>query len=81
MQNFWKFSSTDDIDGKRMFFSLDCEMRARTENDLNVMRLFYNKVIDTAILYSKTKFKVSLKNLAFEVLSRKIQNVASMIVL
>ncbi|CAD6635388.1 CEI_1a_G0035460.mRNA.1.CDS.1 [Saccharomyces cerevisiae] len=44
------------------------------ENDLNVMRLFHNKVIDTAILYSKTKFKVSLKNLAFEVLSRKIQN-------
>ena len=44
------------------------------ENDLNVMRIFHDKVIDTAILYSKSKFKVSLKNLAFEVLSRKIQN-------
>ncbi|CAI1577283.1 hypothetical protein SEUBUCD646_0L01720 [Saccharomyces eubayanus] len=44
------------------------------ENDLNVMRIFHNKVIDTAVLYSKTKFKVSLKNLAFEFLSRKIQN-------
>ncbi|CAI4046058.1 RNA exonuclease SKDI_12G1570 [Saccharomyces kudriavzevii IFO 1802] len=44
------------------------------ENDLNVMRIFHKKVIDTAVLYSKTKFKVSLKNLAFEILSRKIQN-------
>lgn len=43
------------------------------ENDLNVMRIVHQKVIDTAILYSKGRYKNSLKNLAFEFLSRKIQ--------
>lgn len=43
------------------------------ENDLNVMRITHKNIIDTAILYSKGKFKISLKNLAFEFLSRKIQ--------
>lgn len=44
------------------------------ENDLNVMRIIHRSIIDTAILYSKGKYKVSLKNLAFEFLSRKIQS-------
>lgn len=43
------------------------------ENDLNVMRIIHRRIIDTAILYSKGKYKTSLKNLAFEFLSRKIQ--------
>ena len=43
------------------------------ENDLNVMRIIHDKVIDTAILYSKGRLKTSLKNLAFEVLSTRIQ--------
>lgn len=43
------------------------------ENDLNVMRIIHRRIIDTAILYSKGKYKISLKNLAFEFLSRKIQ--------
>lgn len=43
------------------------------ENDLNVMRIIHERVIDTAVLYSKGKLKSSLKNLAFEYLSRKIQ--------
>ncbi|QLQ82397.1 hypothetical protein HG537_0H01590 [Torulaspora globosa] len=43
------------------------------ENDLNVMRIVHQKIIDTAILYSKGRYKNSLKNLAFEFLSRKIQ--------
>lgn len=44
------------------------------ENDLNVMRIVHDRVIDTAVLYSKGKLKSSLKNLAFEYLSRKIQS-------
>lgn len=44
------------------------------ENDLNVMRIIHKKVIDTAILYSQGKYKSSLKNFAFEFLSRKIQS-------
>lgn len=43
------------------------------ENDVNVMRIFHRKIIDTAILYSKGRFKTSLKNLAFENINRKIQ--------
>lgn len=43
------------------------------ENDLNVLRIIHHNVIDTAILYSKGKFKTSLKNLAFDILNRKIQ--------
>lgn len=43
------------------------------ENDLNVMRIVHQRIIDTAILYSKGRYKTSLKNLAFEFLSRKIQ--------
>ncbi|QLL31990.1 hypothetical protein HG536_0C01580 [Torulaspora globosa] len=43
------------------------------ENDLNVMRIVHQKIIDTAILYSTGRYKNSLKNLAFEFLSRKIQ--------
>lgn len=43
------------------------------ENDLNVMRIVHKRIIDTAILYSKGRYKTSLKNLAFEFLSRKIQ--------
>ncbi|CCD26052.2 RNA exonuclease NDAI_0G02750 [Naumovozyma dairenensis CBS 421] len=44
------------------------------ENDLNVMRIIHNKIIDTAVLYSNGRLKTSLKNLAFEILSRKIQS-------
>ncbi|CCC69332.1 hypothetical protein NCAS_0C03420 [Naumovozyma castellii] len=44
------------------------------ENDLNVMRIVHDKVIDTAVMHSKGKFKMSLKNLSFELLSRKIQS-------
>ncbi|QLG74527.1 hypothetical protein HG535_0G04100 [Zygotorulaspora mrakii] len=44
------------------------------ENDLNVMRIVHKKIIDTAILYSKGRYKSSLKNFAFEFLSREIQN-------
>lgn len=44
------------------------------ENDLAVMRLVHLKVIDTAVMYSRGKYKTSLKNLAFEHLSEKIQN-------
>ncbi|SCU87125.1 LAFA_0E04874g1_1 [Lachancea sp. 'fantastica'] len=43
------------------------------ENDLNVMRLIHRRVIDTAILYPRGKFKSSLKDLAFEVVSQRIQ--------
>lgn len=43
------------------------------ENDLNVMRLFHTRILDTAIMYSVGRFKNSLKNLSFEILSRKIQ--------
>lgn len=43
------------------------------ENDLNVMRLFHSKVLDTAIMYSTGHLKNSLKNLTFEILSKKIQ--------
>ncbi|CEP63232.1 RNA exonuclease LALA0_S07e05468g [Lachancea lanzarotensis] len=43
------------------------------ENDLNVLRLIHRKVIDTAILYPRGKFKSSLKDLAFEVVSQRIQ--------
>ncbi|EDO17720.1 hypothetical protein Kpol_1033p25 [Vanderwaltozyma polyspora DSM 70294] len=43
------------------------------ENDLNVLRIVHHKVIDTAIIYSKGKFKPSLKNLVFEHIDRKIQ--------
>ncbi|CCF56590.1 hypothetical protein KAFR_0B02940 [Kazachstania africana CBS 2517] len=43
------------------------------ENDLNVMRIIHNRIIDTAILYSNGRLKMSLKNLTFEVLSEKIQ--------
>ncbi|SCV00165.1 LAME_0G07976g1_1 [Lachancea meyersii CBS 8951] len=44
------------------------------ENDLNVLRLIHKKIIDTAILYPRGKFKSSLKDLAFEVVSKRIQN-------
>lgn len=44
------------------------------ENDVNVMRILHRKIIDTAILYSKGRFKTSLKNLAFENINRKIQS-------
>ncbi|SCU86231.1 LANO_0C07184g1_1 [Lachancea nothofagi CBS 11611] len=44
------------------------------ENDLNVLRLIHRKVIDTAILYPRGKFKSSLKDLAFEVVSKRIQS-------
>lgn len=44
------------------------------ENDLNVMRIVHKKVIDTAIIFQKGKFKQSLKNLSFEYLSRRIQS-------
>ncbi|CAR27776.1 hypothetical protein ZYGR_0N02620 [Zygosaccharomyces rouxii] len=44
------------------------------ENDVNVMRIFHRKIIDTAILYSNGRFKTSLKNLAFENVNRKIQS-------
>ncbi|KAM3160968.1 RNA exonuclease 3 [Lachancea thermotolerans] len=43
------------------------------ENDLNVMRLIHDKIIDTAILYPRGHYKSSLKDLAFEVVSRRIQ--------
>ncbi|CCH60893.1 hypothetical protein TBLA_0D03960 [Henningerozyma blattae CBS 6284] len=43
------------------------------ENDLNVMRITHKKIIDTAIIFQKGKFKTSLKNLSFEYLSRRIQ--------
>ncbi|SCV04464.1 LAMI_0H16336g1_1 [Lachancea mirantina] len=43
------------------------------ENDLNVMRILHRKIIDTAILYPRGRFKSSLKNLAFEIISRRIQ--------
>lgn len=43
------------------------------ENDVNVMRIIHRRIIDTAILYSKGRFKMSLKNLAFENVNRKIQ--------
>ncbi|BAO40193.1 RNA exonuclease 3 [Kluyveromyces marxianus] len=43
------------------------------DNDLRVMRIVHDKIIDTAVLYPAGKFKSSLKNLSFEVLSRKIQ--------
>ncbi|AMD18951.1 HBR050Wp [Eremothecium sinecaudum] len=43
------------------------------ENDLNILRIIHDKIIDTAILYPNGKFKSSLKNLAFQELSRKIQ--------
>lgn len=43
------------------------------ENDLNVMRVIHKKVIDTAVIYKKGKLKRSLKDLAFEILNRKIQ--------
>lgn len=43
------------------------------ENDLNVMRIIHNNIIDTAILYSTGRYKISLKNLTFETLSAKIQ--------
>ncbi|CDO96281.1 unnamed protein product [Kluyveromyces dobzhanskii CBS 2104] len=43
------------------------------DNDLRVMRIVHNNVIDTAILYPAGKYKSSLKNLSFEVLSRRIQ--------
>ncbi|AET39336.1 RNA exonuclease Ecym_4272 [Eremothecium cymbalariae DBVPG len=44
------------------------------ENDLNVLRIIHDKIIDTAILYPSGKFKSSLKNLAFQELSRRIQD-------
>lgn len=44
------------------------------DNDLQVMRLIHDRIIDTAVLYPAGKFKSSLKNLSFEVLSRKIQS-------
>lgn len=44
------------------------------ENDLNVLRIIHDKIIDTAILYPHGKFKSSLKNLAFQELSRRIQS-------
>ncbi|KAH3901946.1 related to RNA exonuclease 3 [Saccharomycodes ludwigii] len=44
------------------------------ENDVNVMRIVHRRIIDTAILYSSNnKFKISLKELAFQHLSRRIQ--------
>lgn len=43
------------------------------ENDLNVMRIIHQKIIDTAILFSVGRYKISLKNLTFETLSEKIQ--------
>lgn len=43
------------------------------ENDVNVMRIVHHRIIDTAILYSKGRFKMSLKNLTFENVNRKIQ--------
>lgn len=43
------------------------------ENDLNVLRLFHTRILDTAIMYSTGRFKNSLKNLTFEILSKKIQ--------
>ncbi|KAG2735478.1 hypothetical protein G9P44_001692 [Scheffersomyces stipitis] len=47
------------------------------ENDMNAMRLIHNRIIDTSILYPKHKatptFKFSLKDLAFQYLSRVIQ--------
>lgn len=43
------------------------------DNDLEVMRLIHSKIIDTAVLYPAGQFKSSLKNLAFEILSRRIQ--------
>ncbi|KAK6455512.1 ribonuclease H-like domain-containing protein [Scheffersomyces xylosifermentans] len=47
------------------------------ENDMNAMRLIHEKIIDTSILYPKHKtsptFKCSLKDLAFQYLSRNIQ--------
>ncbi|CCE62255.1 hypothetical protein TPHA_0C00990 [Tetrapisispora phaffii CBS 4417] len=43
------------------------------ENDLNVLRIIHDNIIDTAILYSKGRYKTSLKNLSFEVLNRTIQ--------
>ncbi|AAS54541.1 AGR052Cp [Eremothecium gossypii ATCC 10895] len=43
------------------------------ENDLNVLRIIHDKIIDTAILYPNGKFKSSLRNLAFQELSRRIQ--------
>ncbi|SCU90219.1 LADA_0F02586g1_1 [Lachancea dasiensis] len=43
------------------------------ENDLNVLRLIHKKIIDTAILYPRGKFKSSLKDLTFEAVSKRIQ--------
>lgn len=43
------------------------------DNDLRVMRIVHDKVIDTAVLYPAGKYKSSLKNLSFEILSRRIQ--------
>lgn len=44
------------------------------ENDLNVLRIVHRRIIDTAVLYPHGKFKSSLKNLAFETISRRIQS-------
>lgn len=47
------------------------------ENDLNVLRLIYSNIIDTAILFSENKIDVKrkdpLKKLAWEFLSQNIQ--------
>lgn len=44
------------------------------ENDLNVMRLFHDKCIDTAVMFlRKGTYKQALKDLAFKMLGTRIQ--------
>lgn len=83
-----EFSGIHEIDMRKAIFFETCMDRVLNkriinrnsilvghglENDLKVMRIIHDKVLDTAILYSNGKYKRSLKDLSFEVLSRKIQ--------
>lgn len=43
------------------------------ENDLRSLKISHRKVVDTSVLFSHKHVKLSLKNLAFNYLKRKIQ--------